>query len=988
MMIDSRAITHSAAGFTDELCRPDAANPWHRHAHDLARWAAERLVNRSDRFGGYGSNGPSTLPPGPITEVVSPRLLEQHFRATAREHVVGLHAIAPDNRGRWVCLDIDAHDGHEFDADRNEAFAKACYQRLRGLGFRVLMYGSNGRGGYHLWVLFDGPVPSELLHSFGRWAAVVPPEFAPLAVESFPKQPALTPTTEWGSWMRIPGRHHSRDVWPRAWDGSGWLSLDDTVVFVLSLDGDSVALIPPEAYPELAEPTSAAAVSYTPPTDGTAFWVEYNRKADFSSLLQEAGAKPHGSTCWTRPGKGSGASASLGHRTDPASGCPLLYVFSSNWPSLRAGRYYTPFDFVVCRRHGRIDKDANRETIRWLQGGSSSAVAIGSARPPFVPPATPPGGAVARPPARIIPAWTPFPTDTLPEVVADLATAAGESMNCDPSYAALPALAALGAAIGASHAIELKESWLELPYLWCLTVGRSGAGKSPPFKITDNVCEDINDDLECKYQEEYREYVKAVEEHKALTKAYKQQSVRSLAADPLLSLLADPQTTGDPDPGEENFSLAGPAAGIEDPGRPPCPPVEKAFSKGDTTIEALITTLGDNPRGIIVANDELDGWLKSFTRYAKSGGSDLPNWLSLHSAGKVSYDRKTGDHRKIRVRGVGVSVTGTIQPGVLKRVMTPDFREAGLLARLLLTMPPVRPRRWKEAIVPQKLRDAFGKLLRELYQLPPAAVHSNRLSPHMVRLTEDAKILFINFFESNGVSMMGADDDTAAAMSKLEAAAARFALIFHCCRFRDRAKDEPIGRLDMENAIRLATWFRDEAERVYACLAESETDTLIRSLFERVLRLAERHGGDSPSLSARELQNSNTKKYPKAGDAEADLQRLVDAGLCRFIDQPPPRTGGHPTRRFYPTSDTSDTRGSVTAMSVCSTEMRVSEVSDVGTVGPASQAVEVAPSDEPLPRASVELASVGVPGGAELLPELVGTRSGDTAELDPGDNLD
>ena len=69
-------------------------------------------------------------------------------------------------------------------------------------------------------------------------------------------------------------------------------------------------------------------------------------------------------------------------------------------------------------------------------------------------------------------------------------------------------------------------------------------------------------------------------------------------------------------------------------------------------------------RGLLLSRDELGGWIASFDQYKARAGSDTANWLSMHRAGPITIDRKTG-RRIIHVPRVAVSVTGGIQPEVL-----------------------------------------------------------------------------------------------------------------------------------------------------------------------------------------------------------------------------------------------------------------------------------------------------------------------------------
>jgi hypothetical protein len=141
-----------------------------------------------------------------------------------------------------------------------------------------------------------------------------------------------------------------------------------------------------------------------------------------------------------------------------------------------------------------------------------------------------------------------------------------EAMNCDPAYSALSVLAKLGAAIGGSHVISPKDGWREPPYVWTVTIGRSGAVKSPPYRDIEDMAEDINDRLGQEYTAE-------------------------------LAAHDDGLTDDSPEDDEE-------AARPE--------PVKRAFVKGDVTIEALIGVLQANPRGLLIAQDELNAWIGGF----------------------------------------------------------------------------------------------------------------------------------------------------------------------------------------------------------------------------------------------------------------------------------------------------------------------------------------------------------------------------------------
>src|SRR5262249_32420171 len=231
------------------------------------------------------------------------------------------------------------------------------------------------------------------------------------------------------------------------------------------------------------------------------------------------------------------------------------------------------------------------------------------------------------------------------------------ALGCDPAFVALPVLAVAASAIGNTRALRLKRGWEEPPVIWSALVADSGTLKSPA-------------------------YLKAVPHlfriQKRLLLEYKQRCARYQEE------LAD----------YEDAKRKAKADGAEPPDQPEKPVLRRVVCS-DTTIEKLAVILEDNPRGLLLARDELSGWLGSFTRYkGKAGGTDLPNWLEAFRAGTWLVDRKTGDRPTLVIPHAAVSVCGGIQPGVLARALTPEFLDAGLAARFLMAMPTKLPKRW------------------------------------------------------------------------------------------------------------------------------------------------------------------------------------------------------------------------------------------------------------------------------------------------------
>ncbi len=510
--------------------------------------------------------------------------------------------------------------------------------------------------------------------------------------------------------------------------------------------------------------------------------------------------------------------------------------------------------------HARCGGDKGRFAEAW-------AAAVGQARQLDLGPPR----ADAPKAVRILAPYQPFPVDVLPAPLVAYVREGAAALGCDAAFVALPVLSAVASLIGNTRVVRLKRGWEELAIIWVAIVGDSGTLKSPAYLLAVAYL--------------FRLQKRLLRDHKARCATYQQevQEYREKARD-----------------AKKNG---------EDPGPPPEPPVLERVVCSDTTIEKLAEILEDNPRGTLLARDELAGWLGSFTRYkGKQGGTDLPNWLELHRAGTLVVDRKTGDRRTIFVPRAAVSVVGGIQPGTLARALTPEFLDAGLAARLLMAMPPKLPKCWREDEVAEGTVGAYQKLLDGLRSKLDFNVEAGddgeEKVPHVLKLSRDAKREWVKFYDGWAQEQAAAEGEMAAALGKLEGYAARFSLLHHVVTHVAAGKDDlcPVGPESVRSGVRLCHWFANEARRIYSILSESTEERETRRLAEFI----HARGGQ---VTARALQKSNSRKYPTADAAEAALDALARDGLGAWSPSPTTERGGRPTRTFVlrPTPDTTDT---------------------------------------------------------------------------------
>jgi len=434
------------------------------------------------------------------------------------------------------------------------------------------------------------------------------------------------------------------------------------------------------------------------------------------------------------------------------------------------------------------------------------------------------------------PVWKPFLVAALPKPLRFFVVEGARAIGCDPSMIALPMLASCAAAIGTTRRVKLKNSWCEPSVLWTAIVARSGTLKSPASELAVKPLQRVQ-------SEQFREHRRALAEYEKLAlhhEASKADWWRN--------------TRGRGDPPEK-----------------PEPPVCVRHVVSDCTVESLAPILSSNPRGVLLAKDELSGWLRSFNQYKGSKGSDVANWLEMHRAGCVTVDRKT--QQTLHVPRAAVSICGTIQPGVLSACLTDEYFAAGLSARLLIVQPPTPAKRWTDDDMSPATFARFEDVIRKLLAQEHDRDDDGELVPKDLPLSADARARWIDFYNEFAVRQADAPgEDLAAAFSKIEGYAARFALLCQCVGFvTGTAAADCVDDVAMEAGITLARWFADEAERVYGLWHESDEDREWRDLIAWIEnRGAETTPGD--------LQRDN-RTYRNRGDAQAALDDLVAAKL-------------------------------------------------------------------------------------------------------------
>lgn len=439
--------------------------------------------------------------------------------------------------------------------------------------------------------------------------------------------------------------------------------------------------------------------------------------------------------------------------------------------------------------------------------------------------------------------WEPFPVDLLPKSIARLCRESAQAKNIEPVYVGINALAAVASMIGSAYKIELKSDWREPAIMWTCLVADSGSGKSPGL---DSAIEPLRTlQIEADHEYDNNETLYAAE--KELYDLDYDDWKRSRKKQPNLLPPAQPSV-----------------------------PMPETLLVDDATLEAIAEVLENNPFGILVVKDELAGWLRSFDCYRTGGsGKDLPAWLSIHGGRMLRINRKTGK-KVIRADNPAVSVCGGVQPPILQRIISEneDFFDSGLTARILFAMPPDKPSYWTEVETSDEAMTEYENIFRTLKCWRKVDGAPTPENPFIVRLSPEAKDLFVRFYNSNVDERTDLNSEMKAMWAKFAGYAARLALVIHLVeRIEDGASMEMLPGDVMQRAIRLVLWFKREAARIMELLRHTKCEIDFEAL--TVLDIIEKNGG---TITTRELQHRRNKYRGKNG---AKMANLVLDGLVQ-----------------------------------------------------------------------------------------------------------
>lgn len=440
---------------------------------------------------------------------------------------------------------------------------------------------------------------------------------------------------------------------------------------------------------------------------------------------------------------------------------------------------------------------------------------------------------------------------------------AAEAKSAPPDYVMAGLLATVGSAIGNTRWVSPWAGWSEPPILWTMLIGAPSSNKSPGLDAVLAPLKELERDMRKEAEADLAEWSERVEVAKIAQSAWKEATKAALKAGEEL-----PVKPEEADPGRERFL--------------PC------LSVTDSTVERLGVILANQPRGTLMARDELAGWLMGMTRYA-GGGSDRPFWLEAYGGRGYRVERMGRD--PVYIDRLSVGVTGSIQPDRLRSLLMKSDDD-GLLARFLPIWPdPVPIMRPRTAPDEAFIHRALGRF----YDLQLMTDEHEQQRPWNVPFDEGAKDELDKFRLHVREWENGAEGLLLSFIGKLPGLAARIALILAHLDWVAMEREQPHD-IDATTFARAAYliehYVLPMAQRSYA---DASFSTLERAALRLVEIIRER---DWQRFTSRDVLRLDRAGLGTASQLNPVLQALEDNHLLRSASEPTGARGGRPSRMF------------------------------------------------------------------------------------------
>lgn len=440
---------------------------------------------------------------------------------------------------------------------------------------------------------------------------------------------------------------------------------------------------------------------------------------------------------------------------------------------------------------------------------------------------------------------------------------AAEAKAAPPDYVMAAALAVCGSILGNTRWPLVWEGWSEPPVLWTVVIGNPSANKSPGLDAVLIPLKKAERRMREKAQGEVDDWRAKAEVAKLFESAWKETVKAAIKNDE-----TPPDRPDSADPGPE--------------------PAMPRLAVSDTTVERLAVIVSKQPRGTLLARDELAGWLQGMTRYS-GGGSDRPFWLEAYGGRGYTVERMGRD--PVYIERLSVGVMGGIQPDRMRSLLMKSDDD-GLLARFLPIWPNPAPVKRPSLLHDETfMENVIGRLLT--LDMPTDGDGHKR--PWFVPFSNEARDLMDGFRVAVREWEDASEGLLKSFVGKLPGMVVRLSLVLAYLEWASDEAGEPreIDVAHFGRAAHLAeSYLMPMAKRAYADASAPAGERAARRLVDLIREEGWRQ------FTTREVLRLNRPGIGTSDDLKPALAALEEADAIRRIPGPEKAGRGRPTQAF------------------------------------------------------------------------------------------
>ena len=393
-----------------------------------------------------------------------------------------------------------------------------------------------------------------------------------------------------------------------------------------------------------------------------------------------------------------------------------------------------------------------------------------------------------------------LPPEMLPGVMREWVADVAERMQVPLEMVAVPALGALSSIVGRRIGIHpnAQNDWLVIPNLWGMVVARPGRMKSPAMAEALSPLHALEDEARKRAELERQS---ELEELSLKESEIQQQLKENVDLGESEAIEAKLQRVRRELKEKEREAIQAPR-----------------YVVNDATVEKLAELLRDNPAGLLLARDELAGWLQGLTRSDRKGDREfyLESW-----DGKSPWRVDRIGRGSTYVRAMCLALIGGIQPEKLSAVLMEALdhgRSAdGLIQRFQLLVWPQNRSDWR--LVDRQPNNEARRQVFEVFRILSELPLADDQETPALRFTEEAQTAFNSWREELEQRLLSRELELSPAfeshLSKYRSLVPSLALLFHLVTCDLSTEIPPVSLNAVQLAIGWCKFLELHARKLY-----------------------------------------------------------------------------------------------------------------------------------------------------------------------------